>query len=302
MRRSLRLLVPAVLAGLLLSGVAAAPANAAPTATVMVKTQRMSAATLNATLVGWYEKGTKVTLTCWSRGQSVKGYYSPWLGNGGWDNLWYKTSDGTFTADVDLNTGTNNVVGSECGATTPPPPTGACTGFTGAKSLGSYTVAGVSLTACGPRPDWDAGASLASVRPYSGAPNYYAGYQCVELSARYLKAKYGVGSVTANGAQVVDNYAKANSSKFTVIGNGTKNNAPRAGDVLSLSGNAKFSDYGHTGVVLSASVDASGNGSIRVVEQNYGGATGAQGYHDYTVKAWVVQYAALPYIKWLRAK
>src|SRR5207248_2068493 len=41
--------------------------------------------------------------------------------NGGWDNLWYKTSDGNFVADVDIETGTLNDVAQDCGAGGPAP-------------------------------------------------------------------------------------------------------------------------------------------------------------------------------------
>lgn len=76
----------------------------------MVKTQRMSDATLKSTQVSWYPKG-KVTLTCYKRGQSVTGYY------GGPSNLWYLTADGYYIADIDMNTGTNNPVTAACPAT-----------------------------------------------------------------------------------------------------------------------------------------------------------------------------------------
>jgi len=81
--------------------------------TVMARTQRMKAATLTSQQLGWYAVGTKLSLVCYARGQSVKGYYSYAI-SGGWDNLWYKTSDGGFAADVDLNTGSNNPVTGGC--------------------------------------------------------------------------------------------------------------------------------------------------------------------------------------------
>lgn len=93
-------------------------ANAAAHGTVMVNTQRMSDATLKSTQSGWYKKGASLTLVCYKRGQSVQGYYSPYIGNGGWDNLWYKVSDGYYVADVDLNTGSNSPITPKC-ATTP---------------------------------------------------------------------------------------------------------------------------------------------------------------------------------------
>jgi murein DD-endopeptidase MepM/ murein hydrolase activator NlpD len=93
------------------------PAAAAPTATVMANTQRMSGPSLNTTQHGWYYKGSRLTLVCYQRGQSVKGYYSPYI-SGGYDNLWYKVSDGYYVADVDLNTGSNNPVTPACASST----------------------------------------------------------------------------------------------------------------------------------------------------------------------------------------
>ena len=81
--------------------------------TVMARTQRMTAANLSSQQDGWYEVGANLSLVCYARGQSVKGYYSYAI-SGGFDNLWYKTTDGHFAADVDLNTGSNNPVTGAC--------------------------------------------------------------------------------------------------------------------------------------------------------------------------------------------
>lgn len=88
-------------------------AHADATATVKAKTQRMSDANLSSPQDGWYNPEDKVTLVCSKRGQNVKGYFSFNIPDG-WDNLWYKTSDGHFVADVDIETGTLNVVAPEC--------------------------------------------------------------------------------------------------------------------------------------------------------------------------------------------
>jgi CHAP domain len=180
-----------------------------------------------------------------------------------------------------------------------------CSGFSGARALGSYySDAYVRVYACGARPSWD-GAKTGGgpvVRPFAGSNIYYRGYQCIELVARYLKARYGALPGVANGAQAVDRYAAAYPSKFTKIANGTKAKAPRKGDVLSLSANKHFNDVGHTGIVISSTVNSAGNGTLRALEQNWGGAGGTSGYHTYTVKSWRVVYAGLPYIKWLRTR
>ncbi|GAA2224735.1 hypothetical protein GCM10009851_05280 [Herbiconiux moechotypicola] len=87
---------------------------ALPTGTPAVQTQRMSAPNLTSTQAGWYGAGTPLTLVCHVYGQSVRGYFSPYIGNGGWDSLWYRVSDGYYVADVDLETGTRDPVGRPC--------------------------------------------------------------------------------------------------------------------------------------------------------------------------------------------
>jgi hypothetical protein len=93
----------------------AAPAHADVSATAKARTQRMSDANLGSQQNGWYNPGDPLTLVCSKRGQPVKGFFSFNIPNGGWDNLWYKTSDGNFVADVDIETGTLNDVASDCG-------------------------------------------------------------------------------------------------------------------------------------------------------------------------------------------
>lgn len=90
-------------------------ASAAPTARAAVTTQRMSGPTLNVRQAGWYPAGAQLGLSCFARGQSVQGYYSPWF-PGGWDNLWYRTTDGFWVADIDIDTGSNNPVTGACPA------------------------------------------------------------------------------------------------------------------------------------------------------------------------------------------
>lgn len=92
----------------------ASSASAAANVTVMAQTQRMSDPSLTSTQSGTYALGQVISVVCYQRGQSVKGYYSPWLPNGGWDDLWYLVSDGYFAADVDLNTGSNAPVTPAC--------------------------------------------------------------------------------------------------------------------------------------------------------------------------------------------
>jgi hypothetical protein len=180
-----------------------------------------------------------------------------------------------------------------------------CTAYVGAKALGYYYAdAYVKIPACGARPGWDGAKNNSGpvVLPYAGSTTYYRGYQCIELVARYLKARYDADAGSANGAQAVDSYVAAYPTKFVKIANGTKRLAPRKGDVLSLSRNKYFNDVGHTGIVISSAVSSAGNGTLLAVEQNWGGTGGTRGYHKYAVKSWRVQNAGLPYVKWLRAR
>ncbi len=91
----------------------------APQGVVAVRTQRMSDATLSSTQAGWYEAGARLNLVCYRTGQSVQGYFSPYVGNGGWDSMWYQVSDGYFVADIDLETGTLEPVVDRCPGSSP---------------------------------------------------------------------------------------------------------------------------------------------------------------------------------------
>ena len=180
-----------------------------------------------------------------------------------------------------------------------------CSAFSGAERLGSsYVDAYVRVDTCGHRPSWDGARTGAgpAVLPYAGSLVYYEGYQCIELVARYLKARFNAYPGRAHGAQAVDRYAAVYPAKFVKIRNGTRRAAPRKGDVLSLSRNRYFDDVGHTGIVISSAVNRAGDGTIRTVEQNWGGAGGSRGYHTYAVRDWRVKFAGLPHIKWLRSR
>jgi hypothetical protein len=196
-------------------------------------------------------------------------------------------------------------VSARVAATAAPVVVRGCSSFGGAKALGYYYAdAHVRIYACGARPAWDGARNDSGpvVLPYAGSQIYYRGYQCIELVARYLKARFNADAGVANGAQAVDRYVRAYPSKFVKIANGSKGMAPRKGDVLSLSKSRTFNDVGHTGIVISSSVNSAGNGTVLAVEQNWGGAGGTQGYHRYRVSSWRVQNAEMPYIKWLRAR
>lgn len=74
----------------------------------------MADATLTSGQDGWYAPGDRLILVCSKRGDAVKGFGSPKLPDGGWDDLWYETSDGHFVADVDIEAGAPGVAAPTC--------------------------------------------------------------------------------------------------------------------------------------------------------------------------------------------
>ena len=132
----------------------------------------------------------------------------------------------------------------------------------------AWTGDGLTVPACGPIPN--DGGSTTPVAPYPGALKT-PGYQCVEFSERYLFYRYGVTmGIPTNGDQVAAHYAAAYPGLFMVVKNGTPGRAPVDGDVLSMSEAPGFDSPadGHTAVVQSSAVNASGNGTVTIVEEN----------------------------------
>jgi hypothetical protein len=180
---------------------------------------------------------------------------------------------------------------------------GSCNAVSGADQLpgangvvpAAWTGNGLTVPACGPIPD--DGGPTTPVYPYPGAL-WTPGYQCVELSERYLYYRFGVTmGIPTNGDQVAAHYAAAYPALFVIIKNGTPHRAPVAGDVLSLSTVPAFDSAtgGHTAVVQSSSVNAAGRGTVTIVEEN--AAPG--GVQVLPVSNWYVTDDAFPYLDWL---
>ncbi|GAP18703.1 cadherin domain-containing protein [Levilinea saccharolytica] len=146
-----------------------------------------------------------------------------------------------------------------------------------------------NVKACGPRPYYD-GVQDVVVYFFSGAHGELE-WQCVELSMRYLYLAHNVPPYPGNGLAVVNNYAVYNPNGSLVkIANDTTGVAPVPGDVLSYG----TTGVGHTSVVSASSVDASGNGTITIIEQN----SSATGSKTLTVGGWHV-YASTVVTGWL---
>jgi len=138
---------------------------------------------------------------------------------------------------------------------------------------GSYPLEGfyLGVKACGP---------LGTLREVDfGVGVHQYEWQCAEYSKRYLYLAYGTHPYAAHGKDVVWNYPGTSLEK---VNNGTPNNGPSPGDVISYSG--PDPSYGHTAVVSSANIDGNGNGIITVVEQN----ASANGINSHNVSSWTV--------------
>ncbi|HZT97151.1 MAG TPA: CHAP domain-containing protein [Chloroflexota bacterium] len=106
------------------------------------------------------------------------------------------------------------------------------------------------------------------------------GFQCVELSARFLWVGYG--RYASNVPDGRDFVAVAHSELGIPVAVPRFHSLPAPGDIVSLWGDANSLPYGHTAVVTGVSVNSSGNGKIDVMEEN-GAASGS----DYiTVSDW----------------
>jgi hypothetical protein len=148
--------------------------------------------------------------------------------------------------------------------------------------------------ACGPT-----GGTTIDVKGGGSTP----GFQCVELSDRFLYISRGWAPVVGNGAQVAKAYAAAYHAPLIV--NGTQGVAPHIGDVMSFSNSATFSDTGHTGVVVASSVDATGRGSITLLSENVdpsgtGNYSGSS--NTFSVSNWhVAPVFGFRYSEWVQA-
>jgi hypothetical protein len=126
--------------------------------------------------------------------------------------------------------------------------------YRGAKPLGaSYR----GVQACGPQPG---GSQGRLVRFFPGAWGLYE-WQCTELVFRYLYLAFGVTPYNApSGGQVVDNWRPEHGGNFEKVRNGS-GAVPAPGDVISTTGT-------HAAIVTGVDVDAAGNGTITLLEQN----------------------------------
>jgi hypothetical protein len=155
---------------------------------------------------------------------------------------------------------------------------------------GSYAI-GASwdgLVACGPGPTQGGGDHLVDFFPGSWGEFEW---ECVELSMRWMYLAWGVNPYPADGWDVVSDFdtdkaaENPNGPALVVVNNGTVGAVPQPGDVLSV-GRSQSEPFGHTAVVTANAVDAQGDGTITLIQEN--GGTGNGGWVTYPVNAWVV--------------
>ncbi len=155
----------------------------------------------------------------------------------------------------------------------------------GSESLGASWH---GLVACGPGPTQ--GGSDHVVYFFPGAWGELE-WECVELSMRWMYLAWGVNPYPADGWDVVRDYplyrARYNPDgpQLVVVTNGTVGAAPQPGDVVSI-GRTQYNAFGHTAVVTANAVDAEGNGTITLIQQN--GGAGNDGWATDAVNNWVV--------------
>jgi len=140
-------------------------------------------------------------------------------------------------------------------------------------SLSAYPLSSTStwdgLTACGPHPGYAEGPDVSVL--YPGAHWSVLEWECVELSMRWMYEEWNVEPYPANGSNVVWNYAAFQSQYnpdgpvLTAVANDGVGPMPVPGDVLSYGAT---STAGHTSVVTGTNIDADGDGTVTVLEQN----------------------------------
>jgi hypothetical protein len=238
-----------------------------------------SAPSTSSTIVGTLPYGSLIYISCQTTGTSV-------LGNWGYTTIWDQIGSGgagvvgSFVSDGWVDTGTNGFIPGvpSCGSTSAYPlPTNwngkVCdTGhYSGSHQLSSAAVF-KGVMACGPRPSYDYPYRNVYLEHLPGDSWGLYEWQCVELSMRWMHIAWGVHTYPANGSQVVRNYAAYKSTynpsgpTLVVVNNdGVAGHTPRPGDVLSMGSTTA---NGHTAIVAANRVDANGNGSITVMEEN----------------------------------
>jgi hypothetical protein len=148
----------------------------------------------------------------------------------------------------------------------------------------------LGVPVCGPRPWVDGSPNVLWGRAGWGESEW----QCVEVAQRFMAQIYGTVAYGANGSGVVSNYSTSYGGGLVKVTNGTVGKAPGPGDVVSFRTPANI--YGHVGVIASSSIDANGDGSVRMLSQN----DTVDGWRTLAVVGWTLQgFGSLTPYGWL---
>jgi hypothetical protein len=120
------------------------------------------------------------------------------------------------------------------------------------------------------------------------------GFQCVELSARYMWAVNGdyVANVPTGEA-----FVQSAHDQFGIpVGVAGVHSFPLPGDVVSISGGETTRGIGHTAIVVSAKINSHGDGLIHIVQQN----ASSNGWGVITVSNWQESFGGPAEVTWLK--
>lgn len=148
---------------------------------------------------------------------------------------------------------------------------------------------GVGPGWCGAHSGYILGASYQNVYacgPANGPADDFdtAGFQCVELSERFMWAIYK--EFVPDVPDGKDLVSLGGQYLGTPIGAPGPGSLPVPGDIVSLWGDANADPFGHTAVVTGVNVDSQGNGTIQIMEEN--GAS--SGWDQINVTNWAETY------------
>lgn len=145
-----------------------------------------------------------------------------------------------------------------------------------------------NVYACGPEPGY-------TFPSYGDVFQPQGGFQCTELANRFLWAHWGIEPVYGDnltGADYAQTVEAANPS-IPLIKNGTVNQPYEPGDIVSFTGNSD-DPAGHVAVVAASTEDASGNGTVTILEEN--SPTGPKGEETLQVSNWSLLSAPGSYV------
>ena len=146
-------------------------------------------------------------------------------------------------------------------------------------ALAGWAATTPALPLCGPGPAYGGSWAFIDIPGPSGmlSSSYYnatPGFQCVELAERFLSVADGLSPVKANGSDLALAYHAAYPATTLVV-NGSSAAVgvpPVSGDVVSFSMVPNFDDPGdgHVAVVVGSTVDAAGDGTVTIAQENVG--------------------------------